>query len=77
MRRFVEASRRMARSLERLPEPSARRAPGDAFIDLIEVVANVTAFGPARPCEPLRFPPLARLRAARDAADEAIVTEGQ
>lgn len=77
MRRFVEATRRMVRSLEHLPEPSARRDPGDAFIGLIEVVANVTAFGPARPREPLRFPPLARLRAARNAAGEDIVTAEQ
>lgn len=63
--RFVEATRRMARSLERLPQPAARRDPGDAFIDLIDVVANVAAFAPTRPLEPLRFPPLARLRAAR------------
>jgi len=39
-RRFVEATRRMARSLERFPEPAARRDPGDAFIDLIGVVGS-------------------------------------
>jgi hypothetical protein len=66
-RRFVEASRRMARSLERVPPPAARRDPGDALIDLLGVVARVSAFQAPRPPEPLRFPPLARLRAARSA----------
>jgi hypothetical protein len=64
-RGFVEASRRMARSLERVPRPTDRRDPGDALIDLLSVVAQVSAFQAPRPPEPLRFPPLARLRAAR------------
>jgi hypothetical protein len=63
--RFVESSRRMARSLERAPAVSARRDPGEALIDLLGLVAQVGAFRPAREPEPLRFPPLARLRAAR------------
>ncbi len=66
-RRFVEASRRMARSLERVPPPTARRDPGEALIDLLGVVAQISAFQAPRPPEPLRFPPLARLRAARSA----------
>lgn len=74
-RRFVEATRRMARSLERFPEPAARRDPGDAFIDLIGVVAQVAAFRPEAPLEPLRFPLLARLRSAHSDADEATVNE--
>jgi hypothetical protein len=61
---FVEASRRMARSLE--PRPTTtRRDPGDALIDLLGFVAQISAFRSARPPEPLRFPPLARLRAER------------
>jgi hypothetical protein len=63
-RRFVDASRRMARSLERVPERADRRDPGEALIDLLEFVAQVTpARRPRR--EPLRFPPLAGLRTAR------------
>jgi hypothetical protein len=62
---FVEASRRMVRSLERVRPPAARRDPGDALIGLLGFVARVKPFGPARPPAPLRFPPLARLRAER------------
>jgi hypothetical protein len=64
-RQFVEASRRMARSLERVPPPTARRDPGDVLISLLGFVARVKPFGPARAPEPLEFPPLARLRAER------------
>jgi hypothetical protein len=67
-RQFVEASRRMARSLERVPPPGARRDPGDALIGLLGFVARVKPFGPARAPEPLEFPPLARLRAERMAS---------
>jgi hypothetical protein len=63
--RFVEASRRMAGSLERVPPPAARRDPGDVLIGLLGFVAQVKPFGPARAPEPLEFPPLARLRAER------------
>ena len=63
--RFVDASRRMARSLERVPPPAERRDPGDALIGLLGFVARVKPFGPARTPTPLRFPPLARLRAER------------
>ena len=64
VRRFVAASQRMARSLE--PRPAAQRQdPGDALIDLLGFVAQITPFRPARPLEPLMFPPLARLRAER------------
>jgi hypothetical protein len=68
MRRFVESSRRMAAALETRPRDagsSLSRDPGDALIDLLDLVSQVSAFGPARRPEPLRFPPLARLRAAR------------
>lgn len=64
-RQFVEASRRMARSLERVPAPSERQDPGDALIGLLGFVARVKPYGPARAPEPLEFPPLARLRAER------------
>jgi hypothetical protein len=64
-RRFVEASRRMSRSLDRVPPTEARRDPGDALIDLLGFVGQIQAFRPAGAREPLRFPPLARLRAAR------------
>jgi hypothetical protein len=64
-RQFVEASRRMARSLERVPPLTARRDPGDALIGLLGFVARVKPFGPARAREPLGFPSLARLRAER------------
>jgi hypothetical protein len=63
-KRFVESARRMARSLE--PGPQQKRTdPGDALIDLLGFVAQIAPFRPDRPPEPLRFPPLARLRAAR------------
>jgi hypothetical protein len=71
LRRFVESSRRMAAAIE--PTPAAARTardPGDALIDLLGVAAQVAAYRPARPPEPLRFPPLARLRAARLAGAE-------
>jgi hypothetical protein len=68
-RKFVESSRAMARALEaRAPRTGPRRDPGDALIDLLGLVAQVSAFGPRRGREPLRFPPLARLRAAHAAA---------
>ena len=62
--RFLEATRRMARSLERLPEKAERRDPGDALMELFEFVANVSSSPAPGPPEPLRFPPLARLSAA-------------
>jgi hypothetical protein len=64
-RRFVDASRRMARSLERVPPPATRRDPGDVLIGLLGFVAMVEPHAPARTPTPLRFPPLARLRAER------------
>jgi hypothetical protein len=66
-RRFVEASRRMVQSLERLPDSARRRDPGAVLIDLFEFVANVSSSPPTGPPKPLRFPPLARLRATRGA----------
>ena len=66
-RRFVEASRRMARSLEQVPREDDRQDPGDALFDLLGLVAQITAFRPPSRAEPLRFPPLARLRSERAA----------
>jgi hypothetical protein len=64
MRRFVASSRRMADSLE--PRPASPRTdPGDALIDLLGLVAQIAPFQPARTTGPLRYPPLARLRATR------------
>jgi hypothetical protein len=68
MRRFVEASRRMADALESPPpRPGSMRDPGDALIDLLGLVAQVSTFRTPRAPEPLQFPPLARLRAERAA----------
>jgi hypothetical protein len=64
-RRFVEASRRMARSLEQVPHGADRHDPGDALIDLLGLVAQIKAHRPPTTAEPLRFPPLARLRSER------------
>jgi hypothetical protein len=66
LRQFAESSRRMAAALEsRPPTPGSAPDPGDALIDLLDLVAQVSAFRPPHRPEPLRFPPLARLRAAR------------
>ena len=62
-RNFIEASRRMVRSLERLPDKADRQDPGDVLMDLLEFVAYVTPTRLPGP-EPLQYPPLARLRAA-------------
>ena len=59
-RRFVEASRRMARALQR--PPVLRPAdPGAALIDLLGFTDAVTRSQPPRPFAPLEFPVLARL----------------
>jgi hypothetical protein len=62
--RFVEASRRMARALQR---PPALRPvdPGGALIDLLGFADAVTRNQPPRPSAPLEFPVLSRLVAAR------------
>ena len=64
-RRFVEVSRRMARSLEQVPQPADRQDPGDALLDLLGFVAQIKAFRPPTTAEALQFPPLARLRSER------------
>jgi hypothetical protein len=60
-RRFVEASRRMARSMRRGLASPAREDPGAALIDLLGFADAVARSQPPRPYEPLRFPVLARL----------------
>jgi hypothetical protein len=59
-KRFVEASRRMARALQR---PPARRPadPGAALIDLLGFADAVARNQPPRPPAPLEFPVLSRL----------------
>jgi hypothetical protein len=65
MRQFAQSSRRMAAALEsRPPQAGSAPDPGDALIDLLDLVAQVSAFRSPRRPEPLRFPPLARLQAA-------------
>ena len=63
-RRFMEASRRMAKSLRAKPhrQPSD---PGDTLIDLLGFADEVARSQPARTREPLLFPVLARLVEAR------------
>lgn len=65
-RRFVEASRRMARSLGRA-SPSRPADPGAALIDLLGFADAVTGSQSPRPFEPLAFPVLARLVGGRGA----------
>jgi len=65
MRQFAQSSRRMAAALEsRPPQGGSAPDPGDALIDLLDLVAQVSALRSPRRPEPLRFPSLARLRAA-------------
>ncbi len=58
--RFVEASRRMAKSLRAKPHRQTRD-PGDTLIDLLGFADEVASNQPARTREPLLFPVLARL----------------
>jgi hypothetical protein len=62
--RFVEASRRMARALQR---PPAIRPidPGAALIDLLGFADAVKRSQPPRPAAPLEFPVLSRLAEGR------------
>jgi hypothetical protein len=59
-RRFVEASRRMARALQR-PPASRASDPGAALIDLLGFADAVAHNQPPRRFEPLEFPVLRRL----------------
>jgi hypothetical protein len=66
-RRFVEASRRMASSLQR-PPSSRPTDPGAALIDLLGFADAVARNQPSRPFEPLAFPVMSRLVENRRAA---------
>jgi hypothetical protein len=68
--RFVEASRRMARSMRRAP-CSRQTDPGTSLIELLGFTDAVTRSQPARPFEPLTFPVLFRLVEGRSAATSA------
>ena len=59
-KRFVEASRRMARASMR-PSAGVPEDPGAALIDLLGFADAVTAGQPPRQPQPLRFPALRRL----------------
>jgi hypothetical protein len=60
---FVESSRRMAKSTKSR-SGGKRTDPGQVLMELLGFVDQVTPFRDA-PAEPLLFPPLARLAAAR------------
>jgi hypothetical protein len=66
-RRFLEASRRMALSLQR-PPAVGRGDPGRSLVDLLGFADAVAGAQPARPFEPLTFPVLSRLVEKRRAA---------
>lgn len=69
--RFVEASRRMARTFQQ--PPTLRPAdPGATLIDLLGFADAVTRSQPARPFEPLEFPVLLGLVAARRGAAHPV-----
>ena len=68
-RRFVEASRRMARDLQR--PPTHRPAdPGAALISLLGFADAVARNQPPRPPAPLEFPVLSRLVEARGGSSD-------
>jgi hypothetical protein len=70
-RRFVEASRRMARAFQQ--PPTLRPAdPGAALIDLLGFADAVTRSQPSRRREPLEFPVLLGLVAARRSAAQPV-----
>ena|ERR1700689_4491697 len=62
--RFVKASRRMARGLQR-SRPLMPVDPGAALIDLLGFADTVTRNQPPRPPAPLEFPVLSRLLESR------------
>jgi hypothetical protein len=64
VRHFVESSRRMAATVEGRPG-GPRPDAGEALIALLDFADQIRPFTPARAPEPLRFPPLAGLVAAR------------
>lgn len=67
--RFLEASRRMVRTLQ--PRPALMpRDPGAALIDLLGFAEAVARNQPPRPPAPLEFPVLSRLLEARRASSQ-------
>ncbi|HEX3794785.1 MAG TPA: hypothetical protein VHV57_09825 [Acidimicrobiales bacterium] len=60
VQQFVEATRRMAFSLESRPR-EGRQDPGDALFALLGFVAQITPFQSPRAPEPLLIPPWSRL----------------
>jgi hypothetical protein len=73
VRHFVEASRRMAASLDQ-PPAGPRRDPGKSLIELLDFAEQITAWQPVRQPEPLRFPLMAGL-AEQTAAHETAAHE--
>jgi hypothetical protein len=70
-KRFVEASRRMARTFQR--PPTLRPAdPGASLIDLLGFADAVTHGRPVRSFEPLEFPVLLGLIRARRGAAHSV-----
>jgi hypothetical protein len=72
---FVQASRRMARTLARTPL-RGRADPGEALIDLLGFADAVTSSQPRRPFEPLAFPVLSRLAQRSSVAASAAAPAG-
>jgi hypothetical protein len=69
-RHFVDASRRMAQTVDRSPT-GPRRDPGESLIELLGFAEQITALQPPRHPEPLTFPVLARLAARTSATETA------
>jgi hypothetical protein len=61
--RFVDASRRFARTAEAAEHRVIDN--GASLVELISFAEEVARHQPRRPLEPLRFPPLAQLAASR------------
>lgn len=69
--RFLSGSRRMADAIGRPAPGAARIEPGVALIELLGFADAIRASQPARPHEPLAFPPLARVAERRHVAGAA------
>jgi hypothetical protein len=72
---FVQASRRMARTLARAPL-RGRADPGEELIDLLGFADAVTSSQPRRPFEPLVFPALSKLARHRPVSASAPAPAG-
>jgi hypothetical protein len=71
VRRFVQASRRMADTVDRPPPEEFRRDPGEALIELLGFADQITALQPQREAERLTFPLMARLAEETAAASRS------